>query len=115
VTAADITYGGGSDEVPLGTSRPDCVLYIDPKHFGDVEDENAYPIVGLSYLLFYSKNNHTNLADKIALAKYMVSAKASAIVASEEYVPLQGSIHTAVLNAIEGKGKSASAGPCIGN
>ena len=29
VTSADINYGEGSDEQPLGTSAPWCVLYVD--------------------------------------------------------------------------------------
>jgi phosphate transport system substrate-binding protein len=47
VSAQSITYGEGSDGQPLGTSRPECILYIDPSHIV-TPPHKAYPIVGLS-------------------------------------------------------------------
>ena len=56
VTSANITYGEGSDEVPLGTSTPWCILYVDPSNFIS-PPAKTYPIVGISYMLFYGQNN----------------------------------------------------------
>ena len=54
VTSANITYGEGSDEVPLGTSTPWCILYVDPSNFIS-PPAKTYPIVGISYMLFYAR------------------------------------------------------------
>jgi phosphate transport system substrate-binding protein len=108
VTARAITYGGGSDEQPLGTSTPWCILYVDPKNFVS-PPAKTYPIVGLSYWLFYGNNNGVHVSDKKALINYLVSGKANKIVDKLEYTPLSSSIHTAILNALNGNGGSQPA------
>lgn len=108
VTASSITYGGGSDEVPLGTSAPWCVLYIDPSHFV-TPPAKTYPIVGLSYWLFYGQNNGVHVPDKKALINFLVSAPANTLVNKLEYTPLSSSVHTAITNALNGNGGSQPA------
>ncbi len=87
VTASNITYGGGSDGQPLGTSTPWCILYIDPSVF-DAPPKKAYPIVGVSYMLFYGLNNGQHLPDKQALINFMYSSQAKAIVSKLEYTSM---------------------------
>jgi ABC-type phosphate transport system substrate-binding protein len=105
VTAGSITYGEGSDGQPLGTSAPWCILYIDPSNFVS-PPKSAYPIVGLSYFLFYGLNNGQHLSDKQALIKFMVSSQANSIVKKLEYVGLPSGVHNAVLTALNGQGSS---------
>jgi len=108
VNAGNITYGEGSDEVPLGTSAPWCILYIDPSVFVSPPIK-TYPIVGVSYWLFYGQNNGVHVSDKQALIKYVASTPANKVVSKLEYVPLSTSIHTAVLNALAGNSGSQPA------
>jgi len=109
VTAANIQYGEGSDGNPLGTSAPQCVLYIDPKYFVS-PPARAYPIVGVAYLLFYGQNNGIHVPDKIALVKFLESSQATKIIKKLEYTPLAASVQSAVLTALNGSGSN---GPCI--
>jgi ABC-type phosphate transport system substrate-binding protein len=108
ITAADINYGEGSDEEPLGTSAPWCVLYIDPKYFVS-PPAHAYPIAAVSYLLFYGQNNGVHTADKIALIKFLESKQANNMVSKFEYTALSSTIETASLNALNGNGGSQPA------
>lgn len=108
VTAGNITYGGGSDGQPLGTSAPWCILYIDPSVF-DAPPKKAYPIVGVSYMLFYGINNGQHLSDKQALIKFMYSSQAKSIVKKLEYTSMPPSIANAALNALNGQGSSQPA------
>ncbi len=105
VNGGSITYGEGSDGQPLGTSAPWCILYIDPSNFVNTP-KKAYPIVGLSYFLFYGLNNGQHLSDKQALINYLASSQANKLVNKLEYVPLPASIHNAVINALNGQGSS---------
>ena len=70
--AANVTYGGGSDGNPLGSSTPWCQLYIDPSNY-DKPPKKSYPIVGPTYLMFYGQNNGVHVSDKIALIKFLMS------------------------------------------
>ncbi|MBV9056050.1 MAG: substrate-binding domain-containing protein [Candidatus Eremiobacteraeota bacterium] len=108
VTSSAITYGGGSDEVPLGSSAPWCQLYIDPKNFVNPQ-HGSYPIVAISYLLFYGQNHGIHTSDKQALVKYLEGKKANAIIQPLEYVSLASTVRTAVLNALNGNGGSQPA------
>ena len=110
VTASAITYGEGSDGLPLGNSRPECVLYVDPKNFVKPPAGTSYPIVGMSYFLFYGKNNGVHVSDKQALITFMESATAATVVKKLEYTALSGSLKTAVLNALNGSGSHP---PCL--
>ena len=79
-------------------------------HRAPTPPAGAYPIVTISYLLFYGQNNGVHLSDKQTLIKFVVSPKATAIVKKLEYAPLALSINKAVLNALNGpKGKA----PCL--
>jgi phosphate transport system substrate-binding protein len=112
VTRGNITYGGGSDGLPLGGNRKYCQLYIDPTNWNFPRQQaGSYPIVGVSYLLFYGNNNGVHVADKTTLIKYIASPAANAIVKSLEYAPLNNGIHTAILQALNGNGGSHK--PCL--
>ncbi len=63
VTASNIIYGEGSDGNPLGSTTPWCQLYVDPSKFS-TPPKASYPIVGISYWLFYGQNNGIHVADK---------------------------------------------------
>lgn len=103
LSASSITHGEGSDGVPLGTSAPQCVLYISPALFtnpaANGAGKNAYPINAVSYFLFYGNNNGVKLTNKQKLISYMVSTPAKTIEASEEYTPLPSGIIGAVKTA----------------
>lgn len=101
LTAANVTYGGGSDGSPLGSTTPWCQLYIDPSKY-DSPPKKSYPLVGPTYLLFYGQNNGVHLADKTTLIKFLMSAAATTIVSKLEYSPLSSSLQTAVLTALNG-------------
>jgi phosphate transport system substrate-binding protein len=105
LNAGSITYGEGSDGQPLGTSAPWCILYIDPSNFVNAP-KKAYPIVGVSYLLFYGINNGQHLSDKQSLIQFLLSSQADTLINKLEYVPLPNSIHNAVNNALQGQGSS---------
>ncbi len=107
VTAANITYGGGSDGNPLASTTPWCQLYVDPKNFVS-PPAGTYPIVGFSYWLFYGQNNGIHLADKKALINFLVSKKANKLVSNLEYAALSDSIHDAITKALNGSGKHAA-------
>ena len=109
VTSKNITYGGGSDGVPLGTSRPECVLYIDPSNF-NLPGQGTYPIVTVTYLLFYGQNNGVHVSDKQALIKFLAGTSANGIVNKLEYASLNGSVHKATLNALNG---TSTKKPCL--
>jgi len=98
-----IAYGQGSDGNPLGSSTPWCQLYIPPTEFVKTP-KKSYPIVGLSYWLFYGQNNGVHVSDKKKLIAYIASTEADALLGPLEYSPLSKKIHTAVLNALNGSG-----------
>lgn len=99
--ATTITYGGGSDGNPLGSTTPYCQLYINPTHFV-TPPAKAYPIVGLSYWLFYGQNNGIHVAEKKDLVYYISGTKANSLLAPLEYTPLANSVHKAIRNALAG-------------
>ena len=107
LTASNITYGGGSDGNPLGSTTPWCQLYIDPSNY-DLPPKKSYPIVGPTYLMFYGQNNGVHVSDKIALIKYLMSSAANKIVGKLEYAPLSSSLQTATLNALNGSGSQSA-------
>lgn len=55
--AGDNNTGGATTD--LGTSRKDCVFYVNPSSFANPNSASAYPIVGISYLYFYGKGYAT--------------------------------------------------------
>lgn len=115
VTKKNITYGGGSDGNPLGSSTPWCQLYVDPSVFVN-PPSGSYPIVAVSYLLFYGNNNGVHVSDKQTLITFLASKQATAIVKKLEYSPMSGSINKAViaaLNGTSGGGKGGVGHPCL--
>jgi ABC-type phosphate transport system substrate-binding protein len=108
VTASNISYGGGSDGNPLGSSTPWCQLYI-PASFYVSPPKGSYPIVDISYLLFYGQNNGVHLADKTKLIKFLESSAANKIINKLEYTPLSSSVQTAVTSALNGNSGSQPA------
>jgi hypothetical protein len=110
-TGDKIVYGEGADGISLGSSTPNCQLYIPPSAFVNPPN-GAYPMVGLSYWLFYGKNqmragsNHfTDLKNAIA---YLDSKAWSNALSALEYTPLPKSTHTRIQAALVGS-NSASA------
>ncbi|HEY6327575.1 MAG TPA: substrate-binding domain-containing protein [Candidatus Cybelea sp.] len=109
VTGRSITFGEGSDGQPLGTSAPWCVLYIDPKNFVS-PPSNTYPIVGISYWLFYGQNNGIHVSDKKTLINWLATSKAAGkIVNKLEYISVPLSVHQAITSALNGNGGSQPA------
>lgn len=102
-----IDFGQGSDGNPLGSSTPWCQLYIPPTEFTKTPS-GAYPIVGVSYWLFYGQNNGVHVADKKKLIQFIASTQANALLGPLEYTPLSKKIHTAVLAALNGSGSQAA-------
>jgi len=117
VTAASIQRGMGSDGIPLGSSRPKCQLYIDPSVWnGPIvrggAGPNAYPIMAVSYLLFYGNNNHLHIASKRKIISYMTGGKAAKIWNNLEYTPLSKPILSAAkASALTDPGDGN--GPCV--
>lgn len=99
--AHTITYGMGSDGLSLGSSTPWCQLYIDPSQFVN-PPKAAYPIVGLSYWLFYGKNNSVHVTDKKKLIRFVASTTANGLLGPLEYTPLVTSVHAAIKTALNG-------------
>jgi len=110
VTARAITYGEGSDGQPLGTSAPWCVLYVNPTNYVN-PPKGTYPLVTISYLLFYGNNNGVHTADKKTLVKWLQGKVANNTTNRLEYTPLSLGIQSAVLTALNGNGGSQPA--CI--
>jgi ABC-type phosphate transport system substrate-binding protein len=108
VKGSSITYGGGSDGSPLQSSTPNCQLYISPSVFVTPTNAKAYPIVGLSYWLFYGTNLGVHTADKTTLVKYIASNAANSVLSHYEYTPLVTGVHNQILKALNGHGRVAS-------
>jgi len=114
VTAAHIQYGEGADGNPLGSSTPWCQLVINPADFQDPTESGAYPIVAISYFLFYGLNPNSDTvgghyADKVTLLKYLASTKSNKVVdALPEYYALPTGIHKAILDALKGNKKQSA-------
>jgi ABC-type phosphate transport system substrate-binding protein len=106
-TAGKIAYGGGSDGNPLNSTNTGCELYIPPTAFDD-PPSGAYPIVGLSYFLFYNQNQtrdgSNHYADLANLIQYLDSNAWNNILPTLEYTPLPASTQKKVQQAVFGKG-----------
>jgi phosphate transport system substrate-binding protein len=102
--AKTIDFGEGSDGIALGSTTPWCQLYIDPSEFVN-PPAKAYPIVGLSYWLFYGNNNGIHVADKKTLISYIASKAANRLLSPLEYTPLGTSVHDAIKTALKGNNK----------
>ena len=108
LTGSSITYGEGSDLNPLGTSAPWCILFINPSNYV-TPPAKAWPVVDVTYLLFYGQNNGVHVSDKTKLINFLESKSARTIVNKLRYAVLSTSIQTAVLNALNGNGGSQPA------
>lgn len=107
-SAAKIVFGGApGNNTPnaLGGSTPNCQLYIDPSAFVN-PPAGAYPIVGLSYLLFYGKGqvsgSSSHFGDIKSLIQYMDSSTFSSSLPGIEYSPLPASTQKKVQKALTG-------------
>lgn len=113
ITASSIEYGQGSDGLPLATSKPNCILYLNPTSWIDPvlkgkDGKDAYPIVAVSYLLFYGQNNGVHFPQKKELIDFLTHSRAQKIITGLEYASLSPSILSADYDAAVGKhGKSA--------
>jgi ABC-type phosphate transport system substrate-binding protein len=106
-TPSKIVYGEGSDGSPLGSSNANCQLYIPPSSFID-PPSGAYPITGLSYLLFYGQNQSragsSHYKDLAALIAFLDSSTWSNDLTALEYTPLPASTQKKAQQAAFGKG-----------
>jgi ABC-type phosphate transport system substrate-binding protein len=109
--ATHIKYGVGADGISLGSPNPHCQLYIPPATFVN-PPAGAYPIVGLSYWLFYGKNQTRNgsnhFTDLKNLITYLDSPAWNNALPGLEYAPLPSSTQTKVQAALNGHGKTAA-------
>ena len=97
----------------MASSTPWCQLYIAATTYVN-PPKGAYPIVDVSYLLFYGNNNGVHVSDKEALIKFLESSAANKIENTLEYSPLSSGIETAVVNALNGTGGGSGSGqPCL--
>jgi hypothetical protein len=102
-SGGQIQPGVGSDGLSLGSSSPHCQLYIPPSAFVN-PPTGAYPIVGLSYFLFYGKNQtragSNHFADLKSLIVYLDSSAWNTALPALEYSPLPASTQTKIQNAL---------------
>jgi len=111
-----IVAGKGSDGLPLATSRPECILYLDPVEWNyplliGKDPRNSYPIMAASYLLFYGNNNGVHGNQKRALIFFLTHSRATKIIGNLEYTPLSPAIVKAAFQA--GLGSNSGKGPCM--
>jgi ABC-type phosphate transport system substrate-binding protein len=110
LTANSISYGEGPVPTPsaspsLGSSTKWCQLYIAPKKV--VEPANSYPIVMLTYVMFYGANK-VGFGDKSKLVRYMTGKSGESLsdiellIARSEYAPVSEAISSAIYNAYTG-------------
>ncbi|HTX60335.1 MAG TPA: substrate-binding domain-containing protein [Verrucomicrobiae bacterium] len=113
LTGASISFGTASDtDAPFaGDTEPMCQMYINPSHFTSPKEASAYPIVGVSYLIFYGKNQGVHTADKIKLIKYVISKAGGQAMENLDYTPLSYDIYHHVSEAVDGTKPYKS--PCI--
>jgi phosphate transport system substrate-binding protein len=108
----DVTFGMGADLLPLATSRPECVFFVNPSVYDNPPEAHAYPLVGLSYLMFYGNNNGVHVADKVKLINYIMSPAGNTVLGNLEYTPIAKGLQNGVLAATNGTGAYAGK-PCI--
>ena len=108
--ATTITYGMGADGITLGSSTPNCQLYINPTTFVN-PPTGDYPVVGLTYLMFYGQNNgKRHGGDEGKMVNYIGSNNYKNILAPLEYTPIPAATVTNVRKALKGSG---SVKPCL--
>jgi ABC-type phosphate transport system substrate-binding protein len=107
VVGSSIDYGMGSDGNSLGSSTPWCQLYVPYTAFVN-PPVKTYPIVAVSYLLFYGQNNGVHLSDKQKLINFVESSAATKIEAKFEYTALSKSVESAVISALNGNSSQAA-------
>ena len=117
VVAGASDAAGYVGAVSLGSSRPDCVFYLNPRLLTAQQfpDPNAYPIVGVSYLFYYGKNS-VHLSDVTTLVQFLAghgSTTRPTLPIGYHYV--DSSITDEVNNAITGGTPSSSFRDINGN
>jgi hypothetical protein len=110
-TGKKVQYGEGADGISLGSSTPYCQLYMPPSAFVN-PPAGAYPMVGLSYFLFYGKNQtragSNHFADLKSLIVYLDSSAWNNALPALEYTPLPGSTQKSIQKALTGHKKHAA-------
>ena len=114
VNKGAITKGGGDDtdgdnDTHIGTSRPECVLFVRPGRYTKPEAADAYPIVEVEYLAFVGANN-AHLANDQTLLSYITSGNADATLVSDGYATLPADVKAEIATAVAGTKHKA---PCI--
>jgi ABC-type phosphate transport system substrate-binding protein len=104
-----IQYGEGSDGNPLASTTPWCQLDIPSSEYVTPKTVHAYPIVEISYMLLYGKNNGVHLTDKTALVTYLTNeTNLKSVLVPLEYSPLAQSFGTKIADALKGSKKQPS-------
>ena len=93
----------------LGTTRPECVLYLWSDFYVIPTKADAYPIVEVQYLAFVGAHNG-HLADSQTLLSYITSGGADTQLVADGYATMPASVKTAVANAATGAGGKT---PCV--
>lgn len=110
-TASKIEYGEGADGNSLGSSTPWCQLWMPPSAFVNPK-QGAYPIVGVSYWLFYGTNQtrdgSNHFTDLENLIEYLDSSTWSKALPALEYTPLPASTRAKIQQALKGHGSQAA-------
>ena len=100
-----IQFGMGSDGNSLGSSTPNCQLYMPPSVFVN-PPAGAYPIVGLSYFMFYGKDQKragsNHFKDLKGLIQYLDSSAWNSALPNLEYTPLPSSTRAAIQKSMTG-------------
>ncbi|HEY2474114.1 MAG TPA: substrate-binding domain-containing protein [Candidatus Cybelea sp.] len=108
-TASQIQFGMGADGTSLGSSTPKCQLYMPPAAFVN-PPAGAYPIVGLSYFMFYGKDQVrggvSHYKDLKSLIQYIDSKTWNEALSPLEYSPLAKSTQKKIQKALGGGKKS---------
>lgn len=70
ISTARIVPGTGPAQESIPTGCPLCIQHVSEQSYRDSSVSGAYPIVGISYLLFYGMNN-AHVADVTSLIKFI--------------------------------------------
>lgn len=107
---------GASDAGPVGTQSPKCIAYVPYQQYVDPAAAGAYPIIEVSYILAYEKNN-AHLTDLQTLLTYIntysgptpAAGTSDSFVEQLGYVPMTAGVKSYVKNYL----LSAKNHPCI--
>ncbi|HZZ65906.1 MAG TPA: substrate-binding domain-containing protein [Candidatus Baltobacteraceae bacterium] len=99
---------GSTDGGATGAPNSACIAYVPPYTYDNPSVSNAYPIMELSYVLAYQKNN-LHFANLVTLLKYIdriysspPAGSADAVILQNGYVPLDTSMKSYVSHMLSG-------------